>query len=60
MSQHQWTPRETELFNAAVDKIIRVGEEVGVTPEEMVALLDSGCSIRDLLVMLVAKRTGAG
>jgi prepilin signal peptidase PulO-like enzyme (type II secretory pathway) len=55
----KWTHRETELLDGAVEKIVRVGEEVGVTPEEMVAYLDSGCSVRDLLTMLAAKRSGA-
>jgi hypothetical protein len=56
---HQWTRRETELLNAAVEKIVRVGEEVGLTPEDIIAFLESGCSVRDLLVMLAAKRSGA-
>jgi hypothetical protein len=55
----RWTARETELLNAAVQKIVTVGEEVGLTPEDMIAFLDSGCSVRDLLVMLAAKRSGA-
>jgi hypothetical protein len=54
-----WTHRETELINVVVDKILRVAEDVGVTTEEMITLLDSGCSVRDLLVMLAAKRSGA-
>lgn len=55
-AQSNWTDRETELLNAAVEKIVRAGEEVGLTPEDIIAFLDSGCSVRDLLVMLVAKR----
>jgi len=55
----KWTHRDTELLDAAVEKIVRVGEKVGVTPEEMVAFLDSGCSLRDLLIILAAKRSGA-
>jgi hypothetical protein len=55
----RWMARETELLNAAVEKIVTVGEEVGLTPEDMIAFLDSGCSVRDLLVMLAAKRSGA-
>ena len=54
-----WTHRETELINVVVDKILRVAEEVGVTTEDMITLLDSGCSVRDLLVLLAAKRSGA-
>lgn len=54
-----WTQRETELLNRALEKMVRFGETVGVTPEDMVALLDSGCTIRDLLMFLASKRSGA-
>jgi hypothetical protein len=52
--QH-WGAHETEMLNRAVDKIIRYGEKVGVRPEEMISLLDSGMSIRDLLLFLASK-----
>ena len=29
--------------------LVRYGYKVGVTPEEMISLLDSGLSVRDLL-----------
>ncbi len=45
-------------LNAAAEKIIRVGEEVGVMPEEMLKFLDSGGSVRDLVIMVAAKRRG--
>jgi len=51
----QWGAHETELLNRAVDKIIRYGERVGARPEEMISLLDSGMSIRDLLLFLASK-----
>ena len=54
----QWTARESDLLNSAVEKMIRFAEGVGVTPEDMVALLDSGCTMRDLLMFLVSKRSG--
>jgi len=50
-----WGAHETELLNAAVDKIVRYGEKVGVHPEEMISLLDSGMNIRDLLLFLASK-----
>lgn len=57
--QRQWTRRETELLNvAAVEKLLQVAEEVGVSPEDMIAFLDSGCSVRDLLIFLASKRSG--
>jgi len=54
-----WNTYETELLNRAVEKIVCYGEKVGVSPDEIIALLDSGMSIRDLLVFLVAKSGGA-
>lgn len=56
--QCEWTWRQSKLLNAAAEKIIRVGEEVGVTPEEMLKFLDSGGSVRDLVIMVAAKRRG--
>lgn len=47
------------LLEQAVEKLVRFGRQVGVTPEEMISLLDSGISIRDLLAFLVSKRSGA-
>jgi len=55
----QWDAHETELLNRAVEKIVRYGEKVGVGPDEMVLLLDSGMSIRDLLLFLASKDSGA-
>jgi hypothetical protein len=43
----------------AVEKLVRFGQQVGVTPEEMISLLDSGISIRDLLAFLSSKTSGA-
>jgi hypothetical protein len=43
----------------AVEKLVRFGQQVGVTPEEMISLLDSGISIRDLLAFLASKTSGA-
>jgi hypothetical protein len=39
-------------------KIVRKAEEV--RPEDILALLDSGCTVRDLLVLVAAKRKGIG
>jgi len=51
----QWGLHETALLNRAVGKIICYGELVGVGPEEIISLLDSGMSIRDLLLFLASK-----
>ena len=34
--------RDTLLLKQAVEKLVRFGQQVGVTPEEMISLLDSG------------------
>jgi len=47
--------RDTFLLEQAADKLVRFGQQVGVTPEEMISLLDSGISVRDLLVFLASK-----
>jgi hypothetical protein len=46
------------LLEQAVEKLVRVAEQVGVTPEEIISLLDSGIGIRDLLAFLASKRSG--
>jgi hypothetical protein len=33
----------------AIDELVRFGQKVGVSPEEIIALLDSGIGVRDLL-----------
>jgi hypothetical protein len=46
------------LLETAVEKLVRLGRLVGVSPEEMISLLDSGISIHDLLVFLSSKSSG--
>ena len=53
------TESDTKLLERAVEKLVLYGEQVGVTPEEMISLLDSGVSIRELLAFLVAKDSGS-
>ena len=57
-AQGNWSAKETELLNAAVEKIVRRAEEIGLTPEDMIELLESGCSVRDLIAMLASRRSG--
>ena len=40
---------DAPLLERVVEQLVRSGQQVGVTPEEMISLLDSGISIRDLL-----------
>jgi hypothetical protein len=47
------------LLEQAVEKVVRVAAQVGVTPEQIISLLDSGISIRDLLAFLASKTSGA-
>jgi hypothetical protein len=51
--------RDALLLEQAVEKLVRFGQQVDVTPEEMISLLDSGISIRDLLAFLASKTSGA-
>ena len=44
---------EDEIFlQHAIEKLVRFGERVGVTPDQMIGLLESGISVVDLLVFL--------
>ena len=54
-----FVPEDAILLQQAVEKLVRVGQQVGVTPEEMISLLDSGISIRDPLAFLASKTSGA-
>lgn len=59
-SQHKnFDEIDAHLLEQTVEKLVRYGQRVGVTPEEMISLLDSGISIHDLLAFLAAKSSGA-
>ncbi|MGH9543748.1 MAG: hypothetical protein ACRD23_00885 [Terriglobales bacterium] len=47
--------KDAPLLEVVAEKLVRFGQQVGVTPEEMISLLDSGISIRDLLAFLASK-----
>ena len=51
--------KDAILLQQAVEKLVHFGQQVGVTPEEMISLLDSGISIGDLLAFLASKTSGA-
>jgi hypothetical protein len=51
----QWDAHETDLLDRAADKIVGYAEKVGVSRDEIISLLDSGMSIRDLLLFLASK-----
>ncbi len=45
-SQHKGLDdREVRLLEQAVEKLVLYGQQVGVTPEQMISLLDAGISI---------------
>ena len=47
------------LLERVAEKLVYYGQQVGVTAEEMISLLDSGISMHDLLAFLAAKSSGA-
>ena len=47
------------LAEKLVGKLVWYGQQVGVTPEEMISLLDSGISIHDLFAFLATKLSAA-
>ena len=51
--------RSAHLLEQAVEKLVRYGQKVGVTPVAMISLLDTGISIDDLLAFLASKTSGA-
>jgi acetyl-CoA acetyltransferase len=56
---HRSDEIDPHLLEQTVEKLVRFGQQVGVTPEEMISLLDSGISIHDLLAFLASKSSGA-
>jgi hypothetical protein len=51
--------RDAILLERIAGQLVRYGQRVGVTPEEMISLLDSGVSIKDLFALLASKSSGA-
>jgi hypothetical protein len=51
----EWDRERIPGLSRAVDKLVQFGELVGVSPEEMVVLLDSGMTMRGLLYYLVSQ-----
>lgn len=56
---NQLDETEAVLLEKIADKLVRFGQLVGMTPEEIVSLLDSGVSIRDLAAVTVSRRPGS-
>jgi hypothetical protein len=51
--------KDAILLQRTAERLVRLGQQVGVTPEEMISLLGSGITIRDLLAFLASKNSGA-
>jgi hypothetical protein len=51
----EWDRERIPGLSRAVDKLVEFGELVGVSPDEMVVLLDSGMTMRGLLYYLVSQ-----
>jgi hypothetical protein len=54
-SPEGWEREQIPGLSSAVDKLVQFGQQVGVSPEEMVVLLDSGMTVRGLLYYLVSQ-----
>jgi len=50
--------RDSLLLEQAVEKVVLFAQKIGVTPTEIISLLDSGMSITELLAYLESKRSG--
>jgi hypothetical protein len=57
--QKDFSDVDAQLLEQAAERLLRFGQQVGVTPEQMVSLLDSGITIHDLLAFLAEKSSGA-
>ena len=46
-----------EVLKRAVAKMVVLGEQVGVSTDQMILLLDSGLTVRELLEYLLSHKT---
>ena len=46
------------VLKSAVEKLVRYGQQVGVTPEDMISLFDFGLSVPELIGFLAAQGPG--
>jgi len=49
------SPMQKEALQRAVGKIVDLGAQVGVSPDEMIELLKSGMTVGELLEYLAAR-----
>ncbi len=48
---------QQEVLKRAVAKMVMLGEQVGVSTDQMILLLDSGLTVRELLEYLLSQKT---
>jgi hypothetical protein len=48
---------QQEVLKRAVAKMVMLGEQVGVSTDQMVLLLNSGLTVRELLGYLLSQKT---
>lgn len=46
--------RQREVLERAISKLVLIGERVGVTADEMILLLQSGLTVKELLDYIAA------
>lgn len=46
---------QEEVLERAIAKLVLLGKQVGVDPDQMISLLDSGLSVVDLVEYLAAR-----
>lgn len=52
--------KQDDIFlQLAIVRLVQFGQQVGVSPEEMVLMLESGVSVNDLLAFLERKASRA-
>ena len=59
-SRNSLSEDQVTWLQRAVEKLVRFGEQVAVSPEQMIAMLDGGLCIGDQLTILTFKGTRGG
>lgn len=54
-SSEPLTLEQREVLESAVAKIVVLGEQIGVTADQMIKLLGAGMTVRELLEYLVTR-----
>ncbi len=49
------TQDQAAILDVAIEKLVRIGEQSGVRADEMIALLNAGMTVRELLDYVASK-----